>query len=213
MENTNFIELLIIEDHDVVRQGLSMVLETDGEITVVGEAKDGRNLEELMESAKPNMVLLDMELPYIHGVTLCKTLKTRWPQVKVLVLTAYLNDELLVEAIRAGADGYLLKDIEREKLITGIKETFRGKKALDPAMTESLFTSIREPSKRRFKELSPAEEALLEEIARGKTNKEIARTLDLAEKTVRNYSSRLFRKIGVDNRTEASNYYHQRTGG
>ncbi|WP_160723307.1 response regulator [Isachenkonia alkalipeptolytica] len=209
-ENSMDIKLLIIEDHEVVRQGLRMVLETDDEIRVVGEAGDGRNIEGLMESTDPNMILLDMELPFIHGVTLCKSIKTRWPKVKVLILTAYLNDNLVIEAIRGGADGYLLKDIEREKLITNIKETFQGKKALDSSMTKTLFENIQDPKKRLFKELTLSEEALLEEIAKGKTNKEIARTMDLAEKTVRNYSSKLFRKIGVDNRTEASNYYHQR---
>jgi two-component system, NarL family, response regulator DevR len=211
-EKQKDIRLLIIEDHEVVRQGLRMVLESDDEIRVVGEAGDGREIETLMTSTEPNMILLDMELPYIHGVNLCKTIKTRWPDVKVLILTAYLNDNMVIEAIRGGADGYLLKDIQRKELIGNIKDTFQGKKALDPSMTETLFKNIQEPKKRFFKELSPTEEALLEEISKGNTNKEIAKTLDLAEKTVRNYSSKLFRKIGVDNRTEAANYYHQRAG-
>lgn len=211
-EKNRNIKLLIIEDHEVVRQGLRMVLETDDEIRVVGEAGDGRDIEGLMESMDPNMILLDMELPFIHGVALCKTIKTRWPEIKVLILTAYLNNDLVIEAIRGGADGYLLKDIEREKLITNIKEAFQGKKALDSTMTETLFQNIQDPKTRYFKELTPSEEALLEEIAKGKTNKEIANILNLAEKTVRNYSSKLYRKLGVDNRTEASNYYHQRVG-
>ena len=206
------IRLLIIEDHDVVRQGLRMVLETDDEICVVGEASHGRGIEELIASNEPNMILLDMELPFIHGLTLCKNIKSTWPQIPILILTAYMEDDMVIEAIRSGADGYLLKDIARESLIKTIKETFQGKKALDPSMTESLFKSIQEPNKRFFKELTPQEERLLEEVAKGKANKEIANTLDLAEKTVRNYCSKLFRKIGVDNRTEASNYYHQRMG-
>ncbi len=210
MSQNNNIKLLIIEDHDVVRQGLRMVLETDDEIRVVGEAGDGREIENVMASTDPNMILLDMELPFIHGVALLKTIKSRWPEVKVLILTAYLEDDVVIEAIRAGADGYLLKDIARERLIESIKDTFQGKNTLDPSMTEALFKSIQEPKKRYFKELTPSEESLLEEIAKGKTNKEIANTLNLAEKTVRNYSSKLFRKIRVDNRTEASNYYHQR---
>ncbi len=212
MSEEKDIRLMIIEDHDVVRQGLRMVLETDEEIRVVGEASDGREMEALIASKEPNMILLDMELPFINGLTLCKTVKNRWPEMPVLILTAYMEDDMVIEAIRSGADGYLLKDIARESLIKTIKETFQGKKALDPSMTETLFKSIQQPEKRYFKELTPSEERLLQEIAKGKTNKEIADTLDLAEKTVRNYSSKLFRKIRVDNRTEAANYYNKRVG-
>lgn len=210
MNSAENIRLLLIEDHDIVRQGLKLVLELDDAIEVVGEAADGRLLEELISETSPNMILLDMDLPYIHGITICKEAKKRWPHIKVLILTAYIEDSVLIEAIRSGADGYLLKDIGKDALIKTIKDTFSGKNTLHPDMVSALFDELKKPDSRYFNELTEMEEMLLSQIAEGKTNKEIAESMELAEKTVRNYCSLLFRKIKVENRTEASNYYNKR---
>jgi DNA-binding NarL/FixJ family response regulator len=210
MSDLGRIKLLVIEDHDIVRQGLMMVLELDDDIQVVGDASDGRELEKLIENTNPNMVLLDLELPYIHGIALCKRIKTSWPEIRVLFLTAYMEDNMLIEAIRSGADGYLLKDIEKDSLTTTIKDTFAGRNTLHPEMISVIFDRIKKGNNRLFPELSPIEENLLGLIGEGKTNKEVSKAMGLAEKTIRNYSSLLFKKIGVENRTEASIYYNKR---
>lgn len=202
------IQLLLIEDHDIVRQGLKLVINLEEGIEVVADAVDGRLLEELILASSPNMVLLDLDLPYKGGIELCKEIKSKWPHIKVLILTAYMEDAILVEAIRSGADGYLLKDIGKNILIKTIKDTFSGKKTLHPDMVSAVFEQLKNPSNRYFEELTEVEETLLSWIAVGKTNKEIAGTMNLAEKTIRNYCSALFKKIQVDNRTEASVYYN-----
>lgn len=204
------IRVLLVEDHEIVREGLKMVLELEADIQIVGESGDGRDIKQLIESAFPDIVLLDLELPYIRGTAVCKSIKRLWPEIKVLILTAYMDDEALIEAIRSGADGYVLKGIEKDSLVNAIRDTMDGKGSIHPDMVASVFNRIRKEDSRLFGELTPMEERILEKISEGMTNKEIAISLDLAEKTVRNYCSLLFKKIGVENRTEAANCYNNR---
>lgn len=202
------IKVLICDDQDIVREGLQLILETDAEIEVVGLASDGDEAIELTEQLKPHIVLMDLKMPILNGIHATREIRTRFPEIYVLVLTTYDSDEWVFDAIRAGATGYLLKDTPRERLIESVKEAARGKTPVDPTIAGRLFDHIADthvtPNATVFMDLSEREIDVLKLISVGMSNLEIAEKLHLSEGTVRNHITSIFSKLDVSDRTKAA---------
>lgn len=204
------IRVLIVDDHNIVRDGLKLILALDERIVVGGEAKNLQEAIDAVSKTQPDVILLDFRLPDGDGVNGCLTLKRLFPKVKIIILTAFSQNHLVLETIRAGADGYLLKNIKSSELIENIVKVYEGDSVLDAAVTEGVFNNIITPDvKNELKDncLSLREKEILQILSQGKTNCEIADILDISEKTVRNYISTIFKKINVSNRTEAAMYW------
>ncbi len=202
--------ILLVDDHEVVRIGLKSLLEHNDQFDVVAEAGTAKEAVEMVEKFHPDVVLMDIRLPGPSGVDACEEITERWPDVKVVILTSYAEDELLFSAIRAGASGYVLKQIGAEGLIEAIEAACRGEALLDPAVTQRVFQEVRRAVKEEeaaaFANLSQQEKHVLALVSEGKTNREIAAALYLGEGTVRNYVSSILSKLGVSNRAEAAAY-------
>jgi DNA-binding NarL/FixJ family response regulator len=202
------LRVLIVDDHDVVRAGLRAVLDGADDLTVVGEAGSVEEAVRRVGYDNPNVVVMDVRLPDGTGIEACRDIRSRWSNVKVLMLTSYADEEALVSAIMAGAAGYVLKRIDATELVSSIRRVGRGESLLDPVMTERLFRKIRgeETEDPLLARLSPQERKILDLIADGLTNREIAADLFLAEKTVKNYVSNLLGKLEMSRRSEAAAY-------
>lgn len=202
------IKVLICDDQDIVREGLQLILETDAEINVVGIASDGDEAIKLTAQLKPNIVLMDLKMPILNGIHATREIRTRFPEIYVLVLTTYDNDEWVFDAIRAGASGYLLKDTPRERLIEFVKETVTGKTPVDPTIAGKLFDHVANnhetPDTTVFEALSDREKDVLKLIGVGMSNLEIAENLHLSEGTIRNHITSIFSKLDVSDRTQAA---------
>ena len=203
------IKVLICDDQDIVREGLELILETDTEIDVVGLASDGAEAIELTGQLKPHIVLMDLKMPILNGIHATREIRTQFPEIYVLVLTTYDNDEWVFDAIRAGASGYLLKDTPRERLIECVKETATGKTPVDPTIAGKLFdhiadTHVTPPDTTVFETLSDREKDILKLIGAGMSNPEIAEKLYLSEGTIRNHITSIFSKLDVSDRTQAA---------
>lgn len=203
-------DILLVDDHEVVRLGLKSLLEHNDQFEVVAEAGTASEAVEMVEKHHPDVVLMDIRLPGPSGVEACAEITERWPDVRVVILTSYAEDEMLFSAIRAGASGYVLKQIGAEGLITAIEAACRGEALLDPAVTQRVFQEVRRAVKEEeaaaFASLSQQEKYVLALVSEGKTNREIAEALFLGEGTVRNYVSSILSKLGVSNRAEAAAY-------
>ncbi len=208
------IRVLIADDHRLFRRGLRQVCEMDGGFEVVGEAEHGQQAIELARRLQPDVVLMDIEMPILNGVQATSVITTENPTIRVIVLTVYQEDEHVFKAIRAGAQGYLLKDAEEEKLIEAIRAVHRGEALIDShvaAMVLDEFRRIRphEPEKtvtEEITQLTEAEMDVLYLVAQGVDNRTIASQLSLAEKTVSNRLSDIYQKLHVGNRTQAALY-------
>jgi two-component system, NarL family, response regulator DevR len=202
------LRVLIVDDHDVVRAGLRAVLDGVEDLTVVGEAGSVEEAVRRVGYDNPDVVVMDVRLPDGTGIEACRDIRSRWSNVKVLMLTSYADEEALVSAIMAGAAGYVLKRIDATELVSSIRRVGRGESLLDPVMTERLFRKIRgeETEDPLLARLSPQERKILDLIADGLTNREIAADLFLAEKTVKNYVSNLLGKLEMSRRSEAAAY-------
>jgi len=201
------IKVLIVDDHNVVRKGIRALLETEPGITVVGEAGDGEDAVHKALALKPDVVLMDLVMPKLDGVRATRELKEKLPGVKILVLTSFAEDKRIVEAIEAGALGYLLKDSSPEDLLRAIREVHRGESSLHPKVAQRLISRLRGGEREReWKELSERELAVLRLIARGLSNREIAKELGISEPTVRTHVSNILRKLHLKSRTQAALY-------
>ena len=203
------IKVIICDDQDIVREGLKTILEADDEIRVIATAEDGEDLFRKIESAGvPDLVLMDMKMPVINGIQATRQLRSLHPKTKVLVLTTYDDDQWLVDAIRAGASGYLLKDTPRIDLIDAVKGTIMGQTYVDPSVAGKMLAmaagTMPRPVASSTPDIRPRERQILLLIARGLSNADIAAELYLSEGTVRNYASALFNRIGVQDRTQAA---------
>jgi DNA-binding NarL/FixJ family response regulator len=201
------IRVLICDDQDLVREGLRAILKSCKEIEVVGLAGDGDEALQMIPSAKPDVVLMDLKMPVINGIQATHHIRTQYPEVYVLVLTTYDADQWVFDAIRSGAAGYLLKDTPRDGLIAAIKGTAEGKTHVDPNVAGKLFTQVsKTPAEDTTvtASLSEREREVLSLLARGLSNADIAARLYLSEGTVRNYVSAIFVKLGVSDRTQAA---------
>jgi DNA-binding NarL/FixJ family response regulator len=202
--------IVLVDDHEVVRLGLKSLLERHPQFEVVGEAGSAREALEQVVALEPNVVVMDIRLPGTSGIEACEQISEKYPDIKVIMLTSYAEDEMLFSAIRAGASGYVLKQIASEELVKAIEAVGRGEALLDPAVTQRVFQevrrAVREEEASAFAHLSQQEKHVLLLVSEGKTNREIAKNLFLGEGTVRNYVSSILSKLGVNNRAEAAAY-------
>jgi DNA-binding NarL/FixJ family response regulator len=202
--------ILLVDDHEVVRLGLKSLLERHPQFEIVGEAASAREALEQVENNHPDVVVMDIRLPGTSGIEACEEITSRFPETRVLMLTSYAEDEMLFSAIRAGASGYVLKQIDGEELVRALEAVARGEALLDPAVTQRVFQEVRRAVKEEeasaFVHLSQQEKHVLLLVSEGRTNREIAKALFLGEGTVRNYVSSILSKLGVSNRAEAAAY-------
>ncbi len=201
------IRIIVSDDQEIVCQGLTTILNNDPSIEVVATANDGWEAIRLVEEHQPDLVLMDLKMPGLNGIQATQRIRQRFPQVRVLVLTTYDDDEWLFDAIRSGAAGYLLKDTPSADLIKAIKGTVEGETFLDPAVAGKVLNNIstqKPPTpKQTHIQLSEREAEIMQLLAQGLSNADIARELFLSEGTVRNYTSTIFSKLGVNDRTQA----------
>jgi len=202
--------ILLVDDHEVVRLGLKALLEHQPNFEVVGEAGTSKEAIEQVERFLPDIVLMDIRLPGTSGIEACEEITSKYPNIRVVMLTSYAEDEMLFSAIRAGASGYVLKQIGGGELISSLNAVSRGEAPLDPAVTQRVFQEVRKAVKDEessaFANLSQQEKHVLLLVSEGKTNREIAKSLFLGEGTVRNYVSSILSKLGVNNRAKAAAY-------
>ena len=207
---SNQVKILIADDHSVVRAGLKAMLERQGRLRVVAEAGTGDEAIAKAQEFKPDVAILDIRMPGISGIEACRKIVETVPGCKVIMLTSYAEDEMLFSAIRAGASGYILKQIGSDDLVKALEAVSRGEALLDPAVTQRVFQEVRRAVKEEeasaFAHLSQQEKHVLLLVSEGKTNREIAKSLFLGEGTVRNYVSSILSKLGVNNRAEAAAY-------
>lgn len=202
------IRIVLIDDHEVVRAGIKAMIDAQDDMVVVGEAGTAEDGVRRVGYDAPDVVVLDVRLPDGSGVEACRDIRERFPDVKVLMLTSFADEEALLSAILAGAAGYVLKRIKGSDLIDNIRRVGEGESLLDPEMTERLFERLRSGPKSDplLAGLSDQERVIVTHIAEGKTNKQIADDMFLAEKTVKNYVSNLLAKMGMSRRSEAAAY-------
>lgn len=204
------LRILLVDDHEVVRLGLKSLLERHPGFEVVAEAAAENEAVQKAVEHMPDMVLMDIRLAGGNGVEACRKIVGKLPDTKVIMLTSYAEDEMLFAAIRAGASGYVLKQVGSNDLIQAIEAAARGEATLDPSLTQRVFAEVRRSIQKgeeaTFSELTSQEMQVLALIAEGKTNREIAGTLFLSEGTIRNYVSNILSKLAVSNRAEAAAY-------
>ena len=202
------LRISLIDDHEVVRAGLKALIDSQEDMTVVGEAGSVEEGVRRVGFDEPDVVVLDVRLPDGSGVEACRTIRERFPDVKVLMLTSFADEEALMAAIMAGASGYVLKRIKTEELVGDIRRVGAGESLLDPEMTDRLFTRLRQGDSEDplLGQLTGQERTIVERIADGMTNRQIAEEMFLAEKTVKNYVSNVLAKMGMSRRSEAAAY-------
>jgi two-component system, NarL family, response regulator YdfI len=206
------IHVLIADDHLIVREGLRLILETDPEIELVGEAPDGASAVRLTGEVQPDVVLMDLRMPGLDGLQALAQIHTQWPHIALVILTTYNEDTLMVRGLQAGACGYLLKDVSRETLLHAIHAAARGETLLQPEMLARLLAQtsstglVARPlatNETGTCNLTEREQEVLRSVARGERSKEIARHLGITERTVKTYLSSVYTKLGVDSRASA----------
>jgi len=204
------LKILLVDDHEVVRLGLKSLLSDYPSFEVVAEASTADEAVEKTLAYKPDVVVMDIRLPGKNGIEATREIMEELPDTKVIMLTSYAEDDLLFDAINAGAFGYVLKQIGSDDLIDALESIGRGEALLDPSLTQKVFKRVREASRKAtdeaFASLSDQEIRILSLIAEGKTNKEIASAIFLSEKTVRNYVSSILSKLSLKTRSEAAAY-------
>jgi DNA-binding NarL/FixJ family response regulator len=201
---------MLVDDHEVVRLGLKALIERRNDMEVVAEAAAAGEAVTKAQAHKPDVVIMDIRLGGSSGIDACRDITAQQPDVKVIMLTSYAEDELLFAAIRAGAAGYVLKQAGGQEVIRAIETVSQGNSLLDPTLTERVFAEVRRAAKAQevsaFSMLTEQERKVLMLVAEGKTNRDIAHDLHLGEGTVRNYVSNILGKLGVSNRAEAAAY-------
>ncbi|MBP7686561.1 MAG: response regulator transcription factor [Thermoflexales bacterium] len=198
------IRILVVDDHSVVRQGLKMFLGLDPELEVIGEAVDGADGVKKAKELKPDVVLMDLLMPVMDGITAIGVLRRELPETEVIALTSVLEDSSVVGAVRAGAIGYLLKDTESDELCRAIKAAAAGQVQLSPKAAARLMREVRAPESPET--LTERETEVLRLLAQGRSNKEIAHDLTIGEKTVKTHVSNILSKLSVPSRTQAALY-------
>lgn len=203
----NKITVLVVDDHPVLREGLIKILSLDDSLEVVGEAGDGETGIKLVDELRPQVVLLDINLPKTNGILACKIIKERYPETQVIVLTVCEEERLVLDIVRAGANGYLLKDVEPSTLVQAIKDAVSGKAPLHPKIAGTVLQQFGQMAKaldmNNGQILTSREQEIIRLMAKGATNRSIAKELFISEKTVKNHITNIFRKLEVGDRTEA----------
>jgi two-component system response regulator DevR len=200
------IRVFLLDDHEIVRRGLRDLLEQEKDITVVGEAGSSTEALARIPAVGPDVAVLDARLPDGSGIDVCRTIRSTNPEIAVIILTSYDDDDALFAAIMAGAAGYVLKQVRGHDLVDAVRRVATGQSLLDPVVTQRVLTRIREgdPQASPLDRLSEQENRILELIGEGMTNRQIAAEMFLAEKTVKNYVSQLLAKLGLQRRTQAA---------
>jgi two-component system, NarL family, response regulator DevR len=201
------IRVYLLDDHEIVRRGLIALLESAGDIEVIGESGSALEATRRIPALRPDVAILDARLPDGSGIDVCRDIRSADPDIRALILTSYQDDEALFSAIMAGAAGYVLKQIKGTDLLDAVRRVSAGQSLLDPIVTQQVLERIRNGTDTEPKELSALtqqERRILELIAEGMTNRQIGEQLFLAEKTIKNYVSSLLAKLGVERRTQAA---------
>jgi two-component system response regulator DevR len=198
--------VFLLDDHEVVRRGVSELLDAEDDMEVVGEAGTAAEALVRIPATHPDVAVLDVRLPDSDGVEVCREIRSEHPEVACVMLTSFADDEAVYAAIMAGAAGYLLKQVRGTDLVDGIRRVGRGESLLDPAVTTRVLERIRHRPEDELSSLTDQERKILALIAEGLTNRQIGERLYLAEKTVKNYVSNLLAKMGMSRRTEAAAY-------
>jgi two-component system response regulator DevR len=211
------VRVLIADDQALVRAGFKMILDAEDDLDVVGEAADGAEAVELARRLKPDVVLMDIRLPDGSGLEACRKILSGDPDTKVLILTSVIDDNLVYDAMSSGAHGYLLKEINAQGLCQAIIDVAAGKFILDPTVTTHVLNLVRSGSnppneQDKLATLSAQERRVLALVAEGKTNKEIAESMGLSDKTVKNYLSNIFEKLKISRRSQAAVLYTSSRG-
>jgi len=197
------LKILIADDHQVVRRGLQFTIEAEKDMRVAGEASNGAQVVALIQKHKPDVVLMDLQMPEMNGVDALKQIRPLYPELPVLILTTFSDDAHVYAALRAGASGFLLKEMNGDDLVAAIRGAAQGKPQLHPDIARRLMAHAPMPDD-PFESLTNRERDILRLLARGKSNKEMAGELVLTEMTVKGYVSDLFAKLGVNDRTQAA---------
>jgi len=204
------IRVLLVDDHEIVRLGLMTLINDQENMEVVGEAGAAGEAVKSVEQLRPDVVLMDIRMPGEGGIVATRDITSKFPQTKVVMLTSFADDELVMRAIQAGAVGYILKQVGNEELLRAVVAASRGEALLDPSTTSRLLSRVREQERKSeedaFRDLSDREMDVLAQVARGKANAEIGVILNLSEKTVRNYVSTILEKLHLVNRIELATY-------
>jgi DNA-binding NarL/FixJ family response regulator len=210
-ERPGTIKVFLVDDHEVVRRGVATLLESEGDIEVVGEAGSAEQAIARIPAANPHVAVLDVRLPDGDGVAVCREIRSQMPQVACLMLTSFSDEEALFDAVMAGAAGYVLKQIHGSDLVGAVRTVASGGSLLDPRSTAQMLQRLRDKAARKdpLAALSDQERQILELIGEGLTNRQIGEQMFLAEKTVKNYVSNLFAKLGMSRRTQAAAFVAQ----
>ena len=204
------IRVLLADDHTIFRKGLQEIINKQSDMTVVGEAKDGVEAVNKAEELAPDVILMDISMPILDGVKATRLIKGQDEQVGIVMLTMYCNDQFVFEAIKAGAQGYILKDADLDELLKAIRSVHRGEPMIDSSIAGRVLVEFgrltRDRQNQGFLDLSERETEILQLVAQGATNKRIAEKLFISEYTVRNALSIIFQKLHVNSRTEAAVY-------
>jgi DNA-binding NarL/FixJ family response regulator len=202
------IKVFLLDDHEIVRRGVKDMLEAEPDITVIGEAGTAESALARIPALMPDVAVLDVRLPDGDGVTVCREVRSRHPEVSCLMLTSFGDDEALFDAIMAGAAGYVLKQIRGTDLVGAVRTVASGESMLDPEAASKVMARMRDQATKSdpLAGLTPQERKILELIGEGLTNRQIGQRMYLAEKTVKNYVSALFAKLGMERRTQAAAY-------
>src|SRR5437660_2580111 len=201
------IRLLIIDDHEMVREGLKAMLVSEPDFSIVGDAANAEQALELIELSHPDVILLDIRLPGVSGIEVCRTVTERYPETAVIILTTFSDENLVAQCIQAGARGFIVKDIERFDLKRSIRAVARGEAAIDPKAAVAVLAQLRRVSQVKHEPtpelLSTQQIVILRLVAQGLSSREIATQLYLSENTVKGYVQEILHRLGVKNRTEA----------
>lgn len=202
------IKLLLVEDHHIVRRGLVFFLKTKQEFEIIGEAENGEEALACIQNEKPDVVLMDVSMPKMDGIETTKKLKAYDNTIKVLMLSSFSEQDYILPALEAGADGYQLKEVQPDQLVASIIAVYQGNANFHPKVTPALLgrANIKEKTVDYLSELTKREREVLREIAKGRSNKEIAAELRIKEQTVKTHVSNVLAKLNVDDRTQAALY-------
>ncbi len=209
VDTADTIRLMIVDDHAVVREGIRTYLELEDHFQIVGEASNGREAADKARVLRPDVVLMDLLMPELDGIGATKAIKETNPEIRIIVLTSFTDDEHILPAIEAGATGYLLKDVSAEELARAIEGAYRGEAQLHPEVTRKLMEQVRQPRRTQQQpgdDLTPREMEVLRLIASGMSNKEIGRQLVMTERTVKGHVSNILGKLNLQDRTQAALY-------
>ncbi|MGZ5388814.1 MAG: response regulator [Aeromicrobium sp.] len=201
------VRVFLLDDHEVVRRGLRELLESEGDIEVVGEAGTAAAATARIPALRPDVAILDARLPDGNGIEVCRQVRSVDPTIRAIILTSFDDDEALFSAIMAGASGYVLKQVTGQDLLSAVRLVASGASLLDPHVTERVMQRLREGTSnepQELKELTAQERRILELVADGLTNRQIGERLFLAEKTIKNYMSSILAKLGLERRTQAA---------